>query len=150
MSLISSGDFNLKTKAIIVDLDGTLAVNRNGRSFFDESRVGEDEVSEQINTLVDAMYKSGISPIFVTGRSSNCETKTLNWLKWVMRGHHSTLLYMRKAGDMRDDVIVKREIYEKYIKDNYDILFVLDDRSKVVKMWRSLGLQCLQVHAGDF
>ena len=31
-----------------------------------------------------------------------------------------------------------------------EILFVLDDRSQVVKMWRELGLTCLQVADGNF
>ena len=33
---------------------------------------------------------------------------------------------------------------------NYNVKFVLDDRNRVVEMWRSLGLTCLQVADGDF
>ena len=45
---------------------------------------------------------------------------------------------------------MKREIFERCIRDLYDIEFVLDDRNQVVEMWRSLGLKCLQVQEGDF
>ena len=45
---------------------------------------------------------------------------------------------------------IKREIFENYIRDYYNIQFVLDDRNQVVEMWRSLGLKCLQVQEGDF
>lgn len=57
---------------------------------------------------------------------------------------------MRPEGDIRKDSIVKREIFENYIRDYYNIQFVLDDRNQVVEMWRSLGLKCLQVAEGDF
>lgn len=57
---------------------------------------------------------------------------------------------MRPEGDIRKDSIVKREIFENYIRDYYNIQFVLDDRNQVVEMWRSLGLKCLQVQEGDF
>jgi hypothetical protein len=30
------------------------------------------------------------------------------------------------------------------------VRLVLDDRNSVVKMWRSLGLECWQVAEGDF
>jgi adenylate cyclase class IV len=57
---------------------------------------------------------------------------------------------MRKTGDNRPDNIVKKEIFDSNIKNNYYIEFVLDDRNKVVKMWRELGLTCLQVADGNF
>jgi len=57
---------------------------------------------------------------------------------------------MRSQGDTRPDEIVKREIYEEHIKPLYNVDFVLDDRNKVVKMWRSLGLKVLQVAEGNF
>lgn len=59
-------------------------------------------------------------------------------------------LYMRPEGDVRKDTEIKREIFDNYIRDKYRVLFVLDDRNSVVKMWRDLGLKCLQVAEGDF
>ena len=52
--------------------------------------------------------------------------------------------------DFRPDEEIKKEIYFNKIINNYNILFVLDDRAKVVKMWRELKLTCLQVDDGDF
>jgi hypothetical protein len=57
---------------------------------------------------------------------------------------------MRTEGDHRSDDIVKKEIYEKRIAPQYDVVIVFDDRDKVVKMWRDLGLLCGQVYYGDF
>ena len=59
-------------------------------------------------------------------------------------------LIMRKQGDFRADDIVKKELYETYLKDKFNVLCVFDDRDKVVKMWREEGILCNQVYYGDF
>jgi hypothetical protein len=57
---------------------------------------------------------------------------------------------MRDKGNNEKDSIVKRNMFEKYIRGKYFIEYVLDDRNQVVEMWRSMGLTCLQVADGDF
>ena len=57
---------------------------------------------------------------------------------------------MRADRDFREDSVVKYEIYRDHIRDNYNIKFVLDDRQRVVDMWRGQGLRVLQVDKGDF
>jgi hypothetical protein len=59
-------------------------------------------------------------------------------------------LYMRPEGDMRKDAIVKLEIFDNEIRDNYDVQFALDDRNQVVEAYRSIGLTVLQVADGEF
>jgi hypothetical protein len=59
-------------------------------------------------------------------------------------------LHMRAHGDNRPDHVVKRELYRRRIKSRYKVTAVLDDRMKVVRMWRGLGLTVLQVADGDF
>jgi predicted kinase len=51
---------------------------------------------------------------------------------------------MRKGGDHRSDVIVKSEILDEILARGHDIAFVVDDRPRVVEMWRQRGLTCLQ------
>lgn len=142
-----------KPKCVIVDIDGTLAL-RNGRSPFDYSKVLEDRLNASVSDFLCAL-PDDLEIIFVSGR----ENKTLEagvtvynltskWLEW--KGYEGQTLHLRKEGDMRSDDIVKREIFEEFIKPNYHVLAVLDDRDKVVKMWRDLGLLCLQVYYGDF
>ena len=43
-------------------------------------------------------------------------------------------------------------VYETYSKlvDINDVFLVVDDRQKVVDMWRDLGLNTFQVAPGDF
>ena len=57
-------------------------------------------------------------------------------------------LLLRKDNDMRQDAIVKREILQRLDKSR--ILFVVEDRSRVVEMWRAEGLTCLQCAPGEF
>lgn len=132
--------------AIICDIDGTLA-HMEDRSPYDWSRVYQDEVDPIIKKLLDTIkYKYLI--ILTSGRDEVCREETNKWLREndVPYG----MLLMRPEGDIRKDSIVKRELFERYIRDYYNIEFVLDDRNQVVEMWRSLGLKCLQVQEGDF
>jgi len=133
---------------IIVDIDNTIA-SMNNRFPYDLERVDEDEVIGPIKKLVCVINDNMTNNIFYcSGREDKCKTKTENWLK--EKGLPKGILLMRKTGDFRKDYIIKKEIYEKYIKEKYNILYVLDDRVQVIKMWRSQGLTCLAVADGNF
>lgn len=133
--------------AIIVDIDGTLA-HVAGRSYYDYSRVLEDSVDEVIRDLV-VRLSSDYRVIMVSGRDHLCYDDTVQWLK--RHDIPCDQLLMRADDDKRHDYIVKREIYENHIKDNYNVQLVLDDRNQVVDMWRNeMGFKVLQVAFGDF
>lgn len=136
-----------KPKAVLCDIDGTLAHMTN-RSPFEWHRVGEDVYDDKIGELI-GLYRNNAQIILLSGRDGVCRPETEEWLK-LFNVHYSALL-MRPTGDTRKDSIVKRELFEKHIRDHYQVLFVLDDRDQVVEMWRDeLGLKCLQVEPGDF
>jgi len=129
--------------AVICDLDGTLA-NLNGRSPYDASTCDED----LLNPVVADIIKGKKVVILVSGREDKFRDKTLSFL--LKNGVYYDHLFMRKTGDQRNDAIIKEEIYNSEIKGKYNIELVLDDRNRVVDMWRSLGLVCHQVAYGDF
>lgn len=133
--------------AIICDIDGTLAL-KGERSPFDWQRVDEDAPNKTIVALVSALGNTGLQVILVSGRKEECRGKTLTWL-WEHKIPFQHL-FMRADDDNRPDNVLKKEIFEKHIKDHYEVFCVLDDRQKVVDMWRELGLTCLQVAPGDF
>lgn len=136
-----------RVDAIVVDIDGTLAHHWN-RSPFDYSKVGSDYVDPQVRDVVNR-FSADHRVIVVSGRDEKCRHATMEWLdenrvRWDK-------LYMREHGDERDDRIIKRELYDRHIADKYNIWFVLDDRDRVVSMWRNdLGIKVLQVEYGDF
>ncbi len=41
-------------------------------------------------------------------------------------------------------------MFQDHVEDHWSVQFVMDDRQRVVDMWRSKGLKCLQVAPGDF
>lgn len=140
-----------KPKAFLVDIDGTLAHMTN-RSPYDWKRVGEDEVDTVISQIVDSLrFSEGNNydaTIIMSGRDESCRAETESWLE--IHDIMYDRLFMRAAGDMRPDNIIKAELFDANVRDNYDVQFVLDDRDQVVDMWRRMGLTCLQVAPGDF
>ena len=132
--------------AIIVDMDGTLAIIDH-RNPYDVSCCDLDLPNKPVLETV-LKWQSNTTIIIVSGRTDNGKEKTEIWLKKY--GVNYQHLYMRKTGDMRKDAIIKQEIYNDFIRDKYNILFILDDRQQVVDMWRSLGLTVFQVAEGDF
>ena len=143
-------------EVFLVDLDGTIAHNNGHRSFYDETKVSKDEPVEVIIRIVQGMEAQGLKPIFVSGRGDGCYNDTFGWiLKHVyafkIADPQELVLHMRTQGDQRRDSIVKLEIFDRYIRNNYDVKFALDDRNQVVRAYRDvLGLTVLQVRDGDF
>lgn len=135
-------------KAIIVDIDGTLA-KMNGRGPFEWGRVGEDKVNYPIRHLVNLYQGSGHTIIVFSGRDGCCREITENWLSDNYIGYNH--LFMRPIGNNEKDAIIKRRLYDEHVAGKFDVQFVLDDRNQVVDMWRKdLGLTCFQVDYGDF
>lgn len=139
---------------IIVDIDGTLA-HMTDRSPYDYTRVSEDIVDENVRDVVLRYYSRDVMMeipdtyiIIVSGREDACRAETEKWLQDNRIPYDE--FYMRQTGDNRNDAIVKKEIYEEFIKPRFNVRFVLDDRDRVVKMWREEGLKVLQVAEGDF
>lgn len=131
--------------AVICDIDGTLAEHH--RSPYDYASLHTDAVIRPIRTLVN-IFNARWPIILVTGRPEDYRVGTEAWLE----SHYIPYwgLFMRPSGDLRADNIIKAEIYERDIAPYWDVKYVLDDRDRVVKMWRGKGLTCLQVAPGDF
>jgi predicted kinase len=136
-----------KIDAIICDIDGTVAVH-GGRSPYDMTKLLDDKPNEPICDLVRIIAQK-IPVIFASGREDCGREDTVTWLQANDLPYAD--LFMRKTGDGRKDVIIKREIYERDVSPKYNVKFVLDDRKQVVdECWRAMGLCCLQVAPGEF
>ncbi len=135
--------------AVIVDVDGTLALRTGDRQFYDWHRVGEDDPNPPVVELVQTIAAAGQHYIVVmSGRDEVCRQETDQWL----RRHRIPFgeLHMRPHKDNRPDSVVKEELYRKHVEPHYGVSFVLDDRDQVVAQWRSMGLTCMQVAPGAF
>lgn len=174
--------------AIIIDVDGTLALMEGNRKPFDYHRSFGDTPNVPVFNLVRDLYMANkgknnqynIEVFIFSGRenklllgkqrhyyvgsiareSNDILGMTDIWLKYYFNmvglnfgvfPYEDFHLHLRKYNDHRPDDIVKLEMYNNIIKDKYNVLYVIDDRNKVVDMWRNtLKLPVLQVADGDF
>ncbi|MGI4814076.1 MAG: AAA family ATPase [Janthinobacterium lividum] len=135
---------------LICDIDGTVASHDGIRSPFDERKVGLDTVHSNIRYFINSFSKTH-TIFFVSGRHSTCSDDTCFWLEENgITMHH---ILMRASWDNRSDTVVKREILDEIRKNlHYDnqIDFVIDDRPKVVRMWREAGVNVKPVYKNQF
>jgi predicted kinase len=130
----------------LVDIDGTLAIN-NTRHAFAWDRVGEDALNPTVAQTIEKLGRD-TEIVLLSGRSSVCYDLTVAWLQEHKIDYKDLL--MRPINDQRPDEILKSELYYFHIRDRYNVIGVIDDRPKVCRMWRSLGLSVLQVGNPDY
>ncbi|WP_173155950.1 phosphatase domain-containing protein [Phytohabitans suffuscus] len=135
-------------KIVLVDIDGTVALIGD-RSPYDMRRVGDDQPHHAVIAAVRAMHAAGHAIVYCTGRDESARAATEQWLDRHV-GVPYEALHMRDLYDSRRDAVVKRDIFEREIRDHFHVVGVFDDRMQVVKMWRDLGLTVFQVAEGDF
>ena len=155
------------TPLYIFDLDGTLALidhrlhhvqsqPKNWRAFF--AACVDDKPNLPVLETLNRLRKGGAEIWVWSGRSDEVREETIAWLhrQGVFHSYWNPfrapeMLRMRKAGDYRDDTVVKREWAGEIEPPEWNRLTAtFDDRDRVVAMWRDLGITCFQVAAGDF
>lgn len=136
-----------KPLGIIVDLDGTIAINSH-RNIFDYKKCVTDTPNTPIIDLILTTQKAtGAILLFTSGRENICYNETSEWLDKYIPSSVTWELLMRPARDHRKDDIVKEEIYQEYIKDAYSVIYAFDDRISVADVWKSHGIPTLIVDA---
>jgi len=146
-------------RAVIFDIDGTLADHTGVRSPYDYTKVSLDTPRKAVISAL-GMYVAddNYTIIILSGREDSCREDTVAWLnKYVNLDAYEEYnglqweLHMRPAGDKRQDRIIKGELFDKHIRNRFNVEAVFDDRDQVVSLWRNeFGLDCFQVNYGDF
>ena len=150
---------NIKT-TVIFDLDGTLALvdkrreiakKPNGKIdfdiFYDPQYIELDEPNSFVIELAKMYKRDGYEIVIVSGRSDRTKEVTERWLEKY--GILYDRMIMRKRKNFTPDNELKERWLEKYL-DRDDIRVVVDDRQRVVDMWRRNGLNVFQVANGNF
>lgn len=141
-------------KAVLVDLDGTLA-EMVARGPFEEHLVYTDRVRQFVLHTVRALQQAGFRLIFMSGRSERCREETVRWLqdKCAFTLDHCEL-WMRAADDRRRDSDVKRDLYTNHVLGRYSVMAVFDDRQSVIQeCWDQLNIpvfRCGRVGRDNF
>lgn len=143
-------EYNPKlSQAILCDLDGSLAIfgskNPYSRNFL------EDSINVPIFNVIKMAKKSGIKIILISGRKDIYKKDTEQWLK--NNSVEYDFLYMRPTQpegiNEPKDFIVKKDIYDNFIKNKFNVEFIIDDRKQVKKMWVENGLFVFDVNQYD-
>lgn len=139
-------------KTVVIDLDGTLA-NIMHRTHLVKSRtpnweqfyslVSRDGLNRWCRFLMTALSTYGSDVVIVSARPEKTRENTEAWLKGFGICYNQLYL-LRGDKDFTPDHELKKKWLEKYGKNK--ILFVVDDRTSVVDMWRSEGIVCLQAY----
>lgn len=129
-------------KAVIFDIDGTLAHNIQGNRFFDPERYLVDEPIAATIAIAHSLIQSGTQVFFVSGREASeaGRKNTEIWLKAQGFDLVKSPLFMRPSRDFRKDSIIKKEIFMDNFYGKYFVTSVFDDRFSVILMWKTLGL----------
>ncbi|WP_251065412.1 AAA family ATPase [Streptomyces sp. ISL-44] len=134
--------------AVMCDIDGTLALIGD-RGPYDFSRCELDRLNEPVRHALDAFRRAdGDVIVLLSGRSEEHRPQTESWLRRHRVPYDE--LWMRAAGDTRRDDVVKAELFDAHVRHRYAVRVSLDDRDRVVAVWRRMGLPTWQVNYGDF
>ena len=147
-----------KPEAVIFDLDGTLA-HANERGWFEYKEVIFDSVDQIVARSLILYQERGFKIIILTARENktfdgpilNCINVlelTELWLKENKIPYD--YIFMREEFDSRKDSPVKLDLFDKHIRDNFNVQLVFEDRDKPVELFRSLGIKTYQVQEGKY
>lgn len=137
-------------QAITCDLDGTLAHMNGKRGPYDTSKYHLDDVDEALAYIERALSDAEESTKFIilTGREEKDRAACEAWLD--KHGVAYDHLIMRPTGDMRNDGVVKSDLWDEHIDGKFDVLLHFDDRKRVVNALRKKGIKVAQVAPGNF
>lgn len=142
-----------KKNCILVDMDATLCFNTTGRPFFGagaaEGMYNDIPCKEMVHLVNTYLKDDSVDVIILTGREDTPEIRkaTEEWCKQNLIKMPYKVL-MRPYKDFSHGEDCKLNLYKNYVESKYNVLFILEDSSKVVKKWRDNGLICLQVNEG--
>lgn len=131
--------------AIVIDTDGTTA--HHNRSPYDYARCYTDTPDPHMQELLRHLDQNYVI-IGMSGRPDTWREMTEQW--YHDNGIPFDEFYMRKASDKRNDSDVKQEMVDNHIRGRYNVLMWFDDRDRVVRRLRKLGIKVSQVAYGDF
>lgn len=143
---------------VLCDLDGTLCdINhrlpfvkvpegekKDWKGFF--AAIPQDKPRIEVLDMLLKYEKDGHEIFFISARPDTYKSQTEEWLQEYYGLPYGGLI-MRSSRDTRDDELVKGEMYEKYFS-NFPVEAILDDRPRVIRMWKERGLPVIDVGSG--
>ena len=149
-------------KTVIFDLDGTLAnvdkrrilaTKSNSKIdwdiFLDPDNIKLDVPNDPVVKMAQLFAEDGFNIFIFSGRSNKTIHTTRSWLTRNRVPFHKLVMRDSATHHFIPDDILKKDMLDKHVNID-DVFLVVDDRQKVVDMWRENGLTTFQVDKGDF
>lgn len=138
--------------AVIFDMDGTLCdvtsirhhivgVQRKNFDKFHSLAIDCPPIY-WVAGLAYICHHYGDAVLIVTARSTRYRNSTAFWL--AMHGIPSDAMYMRRDGDYRVDVEVKRDMLAR-IRQSWNVVHAYDDNPSIIELWESEGIPTTRV-----
>lgn len=149
----------IKSGVILLDMDSTLSDpehrmeyirNKDWDNWYKEAK--NDAPNLPVILTVKALftaYKDEVEFIIFTGRPERLRRDTVRWLKKYMGNDfvNRMTMVMRPNEDHTPDHILKMKWLNQL---SLPVLFAIDDRDSVVKMYRSKGVTVFQCADGQY
>jgi len=149
----------VKKTAIIVDIDGTIANAEHRLHFIKGDKKNWDKFFDEMvkDTYIEGSWDKIIEEtakytedwpfvIFLTGRRDTHRHETMSWIeKNIPATNSECTLIMRPKGDIREDTVLKRELYENRIVPFFDVLVAFEDRPRIIDMWKEMEVPVVQM-----
>jgi predicted kinase len=146
-----------KDSLVLCDIDGTISDTAHRLHFVNKmpkdwngffGAMADDPVRDDVRKKLIEHYNEGRTIIFLSARPEKYRDVTLKWLHDNMLTFAWTLV-MRPSGDGRPDTETKRDMFEKHFKDKDAVHAIYDDRPSVIRLWKELGLNVIDVGKGE-
>lgn len=148
-----------KDNVVLCDIDGTISdtthrlhfvqpaegEKKNWKGFFDNMHL--DPVRKDVQKMLVELYNQGYTIIFMSARPDTYKEVTLSWLRDNYLSFAYTLI-MRQANDKRPDTETKRDMINLHFPDKGVIHAIFDDRPSIIRLWKDMGLNVIDVGKG--
>jgi predicted kinase len=138
-------DNNLK-ECIIVDLDGTYCNYEGGGARAYERDFINDTCNPLVNELVKREVRNGRKLVIFSGRSDKFRDETECWLE--KHNIKPDVFAMRSEGSTVKDTEIKKEMFDIHVDGVYNVVYCIDDRDQMVKLWKSLNIPVMWMGDG--
>lgn len=125
------------------DIDGCVALKGPDRGYYDWQKVDCDILNDSLAQIIWALEHQGFKIIFLSGRDEECRSLTEWWLDTYLGIEYK--LFMRTCKDQRKDAVVKLELFNEYVRNNYNVLGIYDDRPVMNRLWTRLNVPVYQI-----
>ena len=136
-------------KAVIFDMDGTLADVSGIRHFLDRDKGSKDfhafhdasinvPPNDHVVRMLREFKRDGFAVLVVTARKEMWLWHTLLWMDDNAIPHDH--LFMRGNKDGRKDFDVKSDILDRILAAGFDVQHAVDDNPAVIQLWQERNI----------